>query len=241
MSKAFKSSLKLLLREYKALTHHLLHVLKYPLNSFHLNWYSQNGEDGVLAELLRRLEIRKGWVVEFGAWDGIWCSNTYHLIKTHPGFKAVYIEGDKPRFQDLLETASKHKPRIIPINAFVDASGPNSLDALLGKTEIPSDFEVLSIDVDSTDYQIWEGLSQYQPKLVIIEVNSSVPLGIEQIHGNGTQGTSFTSMRSLGEKKGYACVWHRGNCIFVRNDLVEKILGTIPSRADQDALFTFKK
>ena len=45
------------------------------------NVFSQNGEDGIIEEILNRLEIQTGWVCEFGAWDGIYLSNTFNLIK----------------------------------------------------------------------------------------------------------------------------------------------------------------
>lgn len=41
--------------------------------------------------------------MEFGAWDGKHLSNTFALVEQ--GARAVYIEGDEGRFQDLLETA----------------------------------------------------------------------------------------------------------------------------------------
>ena len=40
------------------------------------------------------------WCVEFGAWDGVYCSNTCHLIRDK-GYKAVLIEGDKSKFSEL--------------------------------------------------------------------------------------------------------------------------------------------
>ena len=36
-------------------------------NTYAKNIYSQNGEDGIISELLKRLEINNGWVCEFGA------------------------------------------------------------------------------------------------------------------------------------------------------------------------------
>ena len=47
------------------------------------NFYSQNGEDGIVLEILKRLKLnlRNKWCCEFGAWDGIHGSNTFNLIK----------------------------------------------------------------------------------------------------------------------------------------------------------------
>ena len=51
-------------------------------NEFKKDNHSQNGEDGIIEELLNRLQIKSGWVCEFGAWDGIHLSNTFNLVKT---------------------------------------------------------------------------------------------------------------------------------------------------------------
>ena len=47
------------------------------LSQFRKNKHSQNGEDGVIAEICHRLAITNGFFVEFGAWDGMHLSNTY--------------------------------------------------------------------------------------------------------------------------------------------------------------------
>lgn len=190
--------------------------------AYRKNVYSQNGEDGILAELLRRLPETTGWVCEFGACDGKRFSNTFHLVEDK-GYSAVYIECDESSREDLLRTAAAF-PTIIPRIARVMPSGPSSLDALLATTPIPREFDILSIDIDSYDYQVWEGVSVYTPKIVVIEINSDTPNPWNMVHihdGKTYQGTAFLPMVRLGEQKGYTLVCHTGNLIFVRNDLVE--------------------
>jgi len=192
-------------------------------NKYKKNIYSQNGEDGIIEELLKRLNINNGWVCEFGAWDGIHLSNTYSLVKK--GFNAVFIEGDTNKYNDLLKTVEQNST-IIPINAFVDYNDTdNSLDNLLKKTNIPIDFDVLSIDIDSFDYQVWKNLKEYKPKLVIIEINSSVKANnVEWIHTpDKYEGTGFKPTYNLGIEKGYTFVLHTGNMFFVRSDLFNKL------------------
>lgn len=48
-------------------------MIDLPFNKFQKNIYSQNGEDGIISEILKRLNLRENennWCVEFGAWDG---------------------------------------------------------------------------------------------------------------------------------------------------------------------------
>lgn len=192
-------------------------------NQYARNVFSQNGEDGIIEELFKRLDINSGYLCEFGAWDGKHLSNTFNLIQK--GFKGVFIEGDKGKFQDLLTTCHSY-PNIIPINAYVEYEGENTLDNLLKRTDIPSDFELLSIDIDSFDYQVWKSLKLYRPKMVIIEINSGVSTSNEEhIHTADYkyQGTGFRPTFNLGIEKGYKFVCHTGNMIFVRNDLFDKL------------------
>jgi len=188
------------------------------------NIYSQNGEDGIIAEILRRLNIQTGWACEFGAWDGMHCSNTFNLVKQ--GWKAVFIEGDNSRYIDLMKTCSLY-PKIRPIHAFVDhvPGSSGSLDSILKTTDIPTDFDILSIDIDTFDYQVWDSLTLYNPKIVIIEINSDINPNVpNHIHTPGVfGGTSFLPMLQLGKKKGYTFVLHTGNMIFVRNDLYSQL------------------
>ena len=181
---------------------------------------SQNGEDGILREMLKRLNITSGYVCEFGAWDGVHLSNTFDLIQR--GFKSVLIEGDENKFKDLLKLCADY-PTITPICAFVDHTpgSENSLDNLLKKTDIPYDFDVLSIDIDSFDYQVWDSFKNYMPKIVVIEINSSIDFSVpDHIHTPGVfEGTSFLPMMELAKRKGYELVVHTGNLILIRRDL----------------------
>jgi hypothetical protein len=190
------------------------------LSKYRSNVNSQNGEDGLIREMLRRLRITSGYVCEFGAWDGVYLSNTFDLIQR--GFRSVLIEGDEEKFKDLLKLSERY-PTITPVCAYVDhvPGSQNSLDNILQKTNIPVDFDVLSIDIDSFDYQVWDSLKNYNPKIVVIEINSSIDISVaDHIHTPGVfQGTSVLPMLNLAKQKGYEFVVHTGNMIFIRRDL----------------------
>tara|TARA_B100000795_G_C22756106_1_gene421564 strand:+ start:169 stop:945 length:777 start_codon:yes stop_codon:yes gene_type:complete len=203
------------------------------------NYYSQNGEDGIIKKIIEDLKLEKNKlsVCEFGAWDGIHFSNTFNLVEKLNA-KALYIEGDKEKFRLLLQTKKKYST-IIPVDKFVVKTGINSLDQILYENKFQKNFDVLSIDIDSYDLDIWENLKNYLPKIVIIEINSSILPKIHQRHSpeNSQFGNSFSSTLSVGNKKGYTLIAHTGNLIFVNNDHLKKLNFPKELLDNQDLLF----
>lgn len=213
------------------------------LDYFKHNSHSQNGEDGVIYELIKRIGLlvdKDFWCVEFGAWDGVHLSNTFDLVESNSA-TAVMIEGDSEKFEILKETARKY-PSIIPLEGFVTGNQVpdeypvtglftgtfsrekmGTLDQLLSTTSCPQDYELLSIDIDSYDLEVWEAHRNFKPKIVVIEINSSLEPGIFQWHGGENIGNSFSSSLEVAHQKGYRLVCHTGNMIFVREDLVHLV------------------
>jgi hypothetical protein len=182
------------------------------------NVTSQKGEDGVIAKILELIGVRDGWCVEFGAWDGKHLSNTYNLI-ANKGFAAVLIEGGAKRFPALVETF-RNNPKVIAINAFVGFSAHDGLDAILAKTAISIDFDLLSIDIDGNDYHVWKAVTRYRPKLVVIEYNPTIPSVVEFVQRADltvNHGSSIRSLVLLAKEKGYELVAATEyNCFFVK-------------------------
>ena len=94
------------------------------------------------------------------------------------------------------------------------------LDTILSKTKIPEDYDILNIDTDTCDHPIWEGHTKYKPKIVIIEIESSIPPNSTKEVGGMF---SFSQSLALAKEKEYSLVCHTGNMIYVRNDLVERL------------------
>jgi hypothetical protein len=187
--------------------------------------YSQSGEDGVIEALLSRVGERDRWCVEFGAWDGTHFSNTRNLIDAS-GYHAVLIEGNPTRFITL-EKYCRGTTGATAINAIVGFGEDDSLDVILSKTSVPRDFDFLSIDIDGNDYHAWNAIQHYQPKVVCIEFNPSIPTDCDFVQAADPsvfQGSSILALTKLGKQKGYelACVLSF-NAFFVRADLFPRL------------------
>ena len=150
------------------------------------NKYSQNGEDGIIAECIKRINPENKSAVEFGGADGFFCSNTRAL---HDIGWNVYMYDLKPTSLSVIQQ------EITPENV----------------NELP-ECSVLSIDIDGNDYAVWKAY-EGKPDIVIIEINSSLPPMGE--HFSLEKGSSYKTMVQLGRDKGYFLLCHTGNLVFV--------------------------
>lgn len=201
------------------------------LSQYRRDVYSQCGEDGILQEIVRRLDLIDIWCCEFGAWDGQHASNTFNLVQTHHA-QAVMIEGDPDKFKSLLQTSDTYKT-ITPINAYVShvLQNHNHIDNILSRTSIPRNFDILSIDIDGNDLITWESMMYHNPKVVIIEINPRIEPGIFQRHHevdydptHNFDLNSFSSTVEVGQAKGYDLICHTScNLIFARQDLRQQL------------------
>lgn len=80
------------------------------------------------------------------------CSNTRNLIE-NAAFNGVFIEGNARRFKDLLKEF-EHHTRVTHVQRHVNSEGPDRLDVILQPQvpNLPTDFDLLSIDIDGNDY-----------------------------------------------------------------------------------------
>jgi len=194
-----------------------------PMLKYRGNVFSQGGEDGVLAEIVRRIpEISKTFV-EFGAWDGLHLSNCAALAFFN-NWDGVFIEGDSKKFADLQENYVEKK-NILTVNAWVGIEGNERLDVLL-RERVPTEFGILSIDIDGNDYHVWESLVDFTPTVVIIEINPSIPndvFFVQRYDKRVNQGASLLATSSLANAKGYDLICCTSqNAFFIKKEFTER-------------------
>ena len=197
------------------------------LNEFEARTSSQNGEDGIIAEIARRLDVRDGFFVEFGVQDGSVC-NTALLAAN--GWSGVYIEADDAFATHLTERYAG-SARVKVVHAFVTAENIASIFESAG---VPREFDVLSIDIDGNDYWVWRALSDFAPRIVVVEYNAEHPPPERWVMRYNPShrwdkttyyGASLASFSALAERMHYALVGTEKtgvNAFFVREDLLNR-------------------
>jgi hypothetical protein len=183
------------------------------LRDFSRNVYSQDGEDGILEAVFARIGVQSRLCIEFGAWDGLHLSNS--AVFWRNGWRAVLIESAADRYRSLLSNTAGYD--CLCIHHTVTPSGEGALEPLLLRRGLEGPADLLVIDVDGDDYQIFAGLHDLRPRVVCCEYNPTIPphLFLVGQQGDGL-GASARALVALAREQGYVLVAMTAvNCIFV--------------------------
>ena len=173
------------------------------------NVYSQFGEDGMIAEALNVLGIKRGFAVEFGAGDGLELSNTARLWRDL-GWEALLIEAAPDRFESL-------KHNTVGYNVTISQSMIDPVHLTIDSFVTGRDVDFMSVDIDDCEFQILQTM-ECRPRLLLVEFNYTMPHHMELVGAVGSRlQASPLSIVKQAESMGYGLLAISGcNCLFVR-------------------------
>ena len=194
-----------------------------PLNKSKFYGFSQNDEDGITLEILKRIDLRKGFFVEFGPGNGLE-NNTIILLAS--GWHGAWFGGQAIAFDISQSTKLRFKREWI------------TKDNILQLYEsLNTKVDVVSLDLDGNDIYLIEQLltNGVEPKLFIVEYNAKFPPPIEfridyDEHHQWTGqddyfGASLSSFNSVFIKFGYrlvCCNTSGSNAFFIHKSYEDK-------------------
>ena len=133
-----------------------------------------HGEAKKLLELTSELNINNGYYVDIGASDGWTSSSTFPFAKDKK-FSGLSIELDDKKFKKMqyiyrnFQNVQLSKSKVTPLNI---------IDLLKG-FDVPKNFDILNLDIDSYDlFVIKELLQSFHPKIISMEINEKIPIPI---------------------------------------------------------------
>jgi len=187
---------------------------------------SQNGEDGMIHEIFRRVGVGDRLFAEVGIGDGTE-NNTAFLLTQ--GWKGFWIDSNEAFVKVVNARPDLQGGCIKYLVSFVSKENIGELFHQLG---VPREFDLLSLDIDQNTYYAWEGLREFRPRVVVVEYNAVIPQEVDwKVHYDGSRawngtinfGASLKAFELLARELGYSlvgCDFIGVNAFFVRSDLV---------------------
>jgi hypothetical protein len=194
------------------------------LCNFERRVHSQNGEDGVLAEIFRRVGMTNRFLVEFGCGDGT--ENCTRLLVEN-GWSGLWIDAD-PVAATRARTVTNGQ------DVRVDAcfTTRENIVALLASAGVPQGLDLVVVDIDGNDHWLWERVATaFRPRVCVVEGNSTFPppvtwrMRYKASHvwqRTWKHSASLTHLEAMGFRLGYrlvACESRGTNAFFVRDDI----------------------
>jgi len=175
--------------------------------------YSQNGEDGITLEIIKRLNIVNGFYVEFGTQNGSECNT--RVLREKYNWKGLLMDGSHQNDNINLKKEFITRENIL---------------TLFNKHNVPKNFNLLSIDIDFNDFYVLHKILQnYSMDMIILEYNAYFHPNEDSIikydpnggwDGTNYFGASLLSFTKLLNKFDYSLIYteKKGvNAFFVKN------------------------
>lgn len=202
------------------------------LDRFNIKVFSQAGEDGVLACLMKLIKPRSNFCVEFGVEDASEC-NTRLLIEK---YKWRYLHMDGSFYKDAKTDIKTEFITAVNINLLFD------------KYNVPADLDILCVDIDYSTYYVLEALDEkYKASVVVVEYNASLgPSEVKVVKRqddrmwDGTMyfGASLKAITNLLNKRDYSLVYcdqYGISAFYVLNSVLSNI--KIPNVNNIDKIY----
>jgi hypothetical protein len=199
------------------------------LLSFGAKYWSQNYEDGMIAEIFKRIGVASQTFLEIGVGDGSE-NNTTALLAA--GWTGWWIEGDEKSCNSIAKRLAEMPTIAARLKLQKSQVQPDNIGALLADIGVSAEVDLFSLDIDLNTYHIWAALDKFRPRVVVVEYNAGVSPNAVWIHpferdgawdGSQDQGASLKAYEMLGRKRGYSlvgCDVTGTNAFFVRDDLI---------------------
>jgi hypothetical protein len=137
-------------------------------STWEFSGFSQNGEDGIIDILRRKMLNSNRYFIEIGAADGIENNSGWLLVAEK--YNGLLIEGSSKLVERAKRTILGFSIGAECLELFVTKESV----AEIRRLSLYSDPDVFSLDIDGNDYYIAEAVlgAGFRPKIFIVEYNS---------------------------------------------------------------------
>jgi hypothetical protein len=143
-----------------------------PLSECGMRVFSQTEEDGILLRIFGVIGMETRTFVEIGCGDGLE-NNTANLCLNF-GWHGLMIDGDErsiARARQYHETAWNATAWLCRPLIQCHLVNRDNVNQLIMDSGLSGTIDLLSIDIDSHDYWVWEAIECVRPRAVVVEYN----------------------------------------------------------------------
>lgn len=143
-----------------------------PINRAGKKCFSQNDEDGITIEILRRLGLSTGTYIEFGVGNGLE-NNT--LILAALGWKGAWVGVESLAFN------YKPNDKLLFLQEWINLKTLPTIMSTIANTSGILTPDVFSVDLDGNDIHLVKDMLDHgiMPKMWIVEYNAKFPPPVE--------------------------------------------------------------
>ncbi len=217
------------------------------INKHEFRIYSQNGEDGILLWLFSKIGTTSRTFIEFGMGTGRECISTNLILNF--GWRGLLMDGSPENVSDAKLFFKLLMPweECAQLDIHRQFITKDNINTILASRKHMAQPDLLAIDIDGNDYWVWEKVTVVDPRVVVIEYNSTYgweeaissvykpSFNTYQEDGIGLyHGASLAAFVKLGAQKGYACIGcdsNGANTFFVKKELLGDISTVSPKQA----------
>lgn len=189
--------------------------------------FSHHGQDGILAEIFRRIGVGGSRFVEIGAAP---MKNNSNLLLLK-GWRGLWVGAELPQDEKL---PANHQILLREGNLKICRKVVNRDNArtLLSSRSFAEDLDLISIGVDYNTHHIFTDLLSLQPRVFCVSYNGMLPADLDwaapydaKAEWDGTTlfGSTLGTLSTAAEAGGYslvACELSGTDAFFVRHDLL---------------------
>ena len=191
--------------------------------------HSEYDEDGIIAEIFRRIGATNRQCIEFGAGNGTENCTGFLLMQ---GWKTLWIDGG----DDFLPTVNvawkpeMERGQLVARHEFITV---DTIDGIIRDAGFSGEIDLLVVDLDGNDYHFLENINAAAPRVICAEYNANIGPHIDwkmarkddYVWGglDDRTGVSLKALEIMLGRRGYTlvgCSVAGVNSFFVRTDLV---------------------
>ena len=129
--------------------------------------YSQSGEDGIIQNLISKINIKNKIFIEFGVENYLESNTRFLLLNNY--WSGLVIDGSKENINFIKNDPIYWRTNLKASCRFINK---DNINEIISSSGVKGNIGLLSIDIDGNDYWVYKSIKVVDPEILVLEYNS---------------------------------------------------------------------